>query len=164
MSSKTQEIAANLKSKRKQRNIMNKNEFESKISDKEQAKKCAAHLAVKEHVCSNQIIGIGSGSTIVYAVTKIAELYFSKQLTNIICVPTSFQSQQLVIANGLPMGNLKQHWNIDIAIDGADEVDASLNCIKGGAASHLQEKMVAFNAKRFVVIADYSKQSQQLCT
>eukprot|EP01084_Bolivina_argentea_P030293 56158_1 len=164
MSSKTQEIAANLKSKRKQRNIMNKNEFESKISDKEQAKKCAAHLAVQENVCSNQIIGIGGGSTVAYAINKIAELYASKQLINIICVPTSYQSQQLIIANKLPLGNLKQHWQIDISIDGADEVDANLNCIKGGAASHLQEKMVAFNAKKFVIIADYSKQSNKLCT
>ncbi len=143
---------------------MNKNEFESKISDKEQAKKYAAHLAVQENVCSNQIIGIGGGSTVAYAINKIAELYASKQLINIICVPTSYQSQQLIIAKGLPLGNLKQHWKIDIVIDGADEVDAALNLIKGGGACHLQEKMVSFNTKKMIIIADYSKQSKKLCT
>eukprot|EP00483_Globobulimina_turgida_P006124 UN06134 len=137
---------------------------ESKINDKEKAKKYAAYLAVEENVRSNQIIGVGSGSTIVYAIDRITELYTSKKLTNIICVPTSFQSEQLLLLNKLPLGNLKQHWKIDIAIDGADEVDANLNCIKGGGACHLQEKMVAFNAKKFVIIADYSKQSKNLCS
>eukprot|EP00485_Elphidium_margaritaceum_P010154 CAMPEP_0202697714 /NCGR_PEP_ID=MMETSP1385-20130828/11026_1 /ASSEMBLY_ACC=CAM_ASM_000861 /TAXON_ID=933848 /ORGANISM="Elphidium margaritaceum" /LENGTH=266 /DNA_ID=CAMNT_0049354231 /DNA_START=20 /DNA_END=820 /DNA_ORIENTATION=- len=133
------------------------------MSDKEKAKQFAAHLAVEEHVRSNQTIGIGSGSTIVYAVDKIAELFNTNKLLNIVCVPTSFQSEQLILAKQLPLGNLKQNWQIDVAIDGADEVDANLNCIKGGGGCHLQEKMVAFNAKKFIVIADDSKHSKNLC-
>jgi len=141
------------------------------LNDKEKGKQAAALLAVDQNVKSgsgsgdspNQIIGIGSGSTIVFAVQRIAELYASKQLSHIICVPTSFQSEQLILAHQLPLGPLKQFWNIDIDIDGADEVDAQLNCIKGGGGCHLMEKMVAFNAKRLVIIADDTKQSQQLC-
>eukprot|EP01083_Nonionella_stella_P113233 333701_1 len=132
-------------------------------NQKEKAKQFAAHLAVEDHLRSNQIIGIGSGSTIVYAVEKIAELYALKKLKDIICVPTSFQSEQLVLHHKLPLGNLKQHWQIDVSIDGADEVDAKLNLIKGGGGCHLQEKMVAFNAKRLVIVADYTKQSTNLC-
>lgn len=128
------------------------------------AKRFAAHLAVEENVSSNTTIGIGSGSTVVYAVEKLAEMYHSKEITNIICVPTGFQSENLIISNKLPLGTLKQNWAIDVDIDGADEVDAQLNCIKGGGGCHLGEKMVAYNAKRFIVIADYRKQSDKLCT
>eukprot|EP01083_Nonionella_stella_P074443 201938_1 len=131
---------------------------------KAKAKKLAAHSAVEDHIRSNQVLGIGSGSTIVYAIEKIAELYASKAIKDIICVPTSFQSEQLILHHKLPLGNLKQHWQIDVAIDGADEVDAKLNLIKGGGGCHLQEKMVAFNAKKLVIIADYTKQSVYLCT
>lgn len=130
----------------------------------ENSKRFAAHLAVEENVSSKQTVGIGSGSTVVYAVEKIAELYHSKRVTDIICVPTGFQSENLIIEHKLPLGTLKQNWTIDVAIDGADEVDAELNCIKGGGGCHLKEKMVAFNAKRFIVIADYRKQSGKLCT
>lgn len=129
----------------------------------ENSKRYAAYLAVEDNVKSNMTIGVGSGSTIVYAVDKIAELYTSKKLQNITCVPTSFQSEQLILDKKLPLGDLKQNWQIDVAIDGADEVDTNLSCIKGGGACHLQEKMVAFNAKRFIVIADYTKQSKNLC-
>lgn len=135
----------------------------AEVNSIEHSKKFAAHLAVVDHVKSNQTIGIGSGSTIVYAIEKIAELYASKTIINIICVPTSFQSEQLIRKHKLPLGTLEQNWRIDVDIDGADEVDANLNCIKGGGGCHLQEKMVAFNAKKFILIADYTKQSKHLC-
>ncbi len=136
----------------------------SAARDKDKAKRFAAYLAVDENVKSNQIIGIGSGSTIIYAVQRIAELYAAKKVQNITCIPTSFQSERLIIQNHLPLGNLKLNWKIDIDFDGADEVDAHLNCIKGGGGCHLHEKMVAYNAKKIVIIADYSKQSKNLCT
>jgi len=136
----------------------------AQVDNSAQGKKAAAEAAVKDHVSDNMIIGIGSGSTIVYAIEKIAHLYHNKKITNITCVPTSFQSQQLILENNLPLGNLEIHYNIDIAIDGADEVDDHLNCIKGGGGCHLQEKMVAFNAKKFIIIADDRKQSKILGT
>ena len=89
-------------------------------------------------------------------------MYKKGEFKDICCVPTSFQSEELIINNGLPLGDLKRNYNIDIAIDGADECDSMLNCIKGGGGAQLREKMVACNAKEFVVIADFRKQSENL--
>ncbi len=69
---------------------------------------------------------------------------------------------QLCQVAGLPLSNLNTFPELDVAIDGADEVDRALNCIKGGGGCQLQEKLVAANAKQFVVIADYRKQSSVL--
>ncbi|XP_065827294.1 ribose-5-phosphate isomerase-like [Oscarella lobularis] len=96
------------------------------------AKRAAAYRAVDENVKSGQKLGIGSGSTIVYAVERIGELVKEKKLTDLICVPTSFQARQLIREAGLLLSDLNQHPELDVAIDGADEVDLHLNCIKGG--------------------------------
>jgi len=69
---------------------------------------------------------------------------------------------QLIVKHGLKLSNLAMTPELDIAIDGADEVDAELNCIKGGGGCHVQEKTVASCAKRFVVVADYRKQARKL--
>ncbi|EMP26808.1 Ribose-5-phosphate isomerase [Chelonia mydas] len=90
---------------------------------------------------NNQVLGIGSGSTIVPAVHRLAERVKRENL-NIVCVPTSFQ--------------------LDVAIDGADEVDSDLSLIKGGGGCLTQEKIVAGYAKCFVVVADYRKNSKNL--
>ena len=126
----------------------------------EKSKKLAAELAVDEHVKSGMTLGIGSGSTIVYAIVYLGTLVKAGKLKDLICVPTSFQAKQLIIEHGLILGNLEENFDIDVCIDGADEIDGDLNCIKGGGGCHLQEKMVAFNAKRFVVIADYRKRTE----
>ncbi|XP_058651212.1 ribose-5-phosphate isomerase isoform X2 [Onychostoma macrolepis] len=107
----------------------------------EEAKKLAAYAAVDNHIQNNQVVGVGSGSTIVYAVDRLAERVRQEKL-NIVCVPTSFQ--------------------LDVAIDGADEVDAALTLIKGGGGCLTQEKIVAGCAKHFIVIADYRKDSKAL--
>jgi len=71
---------------------------------------------------------------------------------------------QLIVQNGLKLSNLSINPDIDVAIDGADEVDKNLNCIKGGGGCHAQEKAVASCAKKFVVVADYRKQAEFLGT
>jgi ribose 5-phosphate isomerase A len=63
---------------------------------------------------------------------------------------------------GIPLTSLAEHPVLDIAIDGADQVDAHFNAIKGGGAAHTREKVVARSAKRFVIVADDSKTSEQL--
>lgn len=128
------------------------------MSDLAAGKKAAAVRAVDEYVKDNQKLGVGSGSTIVFAVQRLAERVKAEKLS-VVCVPTSFQARQLIIDNRLILGDLETHPELDVAIDGADEVDASLNCIKGGGGCQTQEKVVAASAKTFVVIADYSKQS-----
>lgn len=123
----------------------------------ELGKKIAAEKAIEDNVKSNMILGIGSGSTIVYAVKKIAELKF-----NVKCIPTSFQSHQLILENKLEITTLDEYPEIDLDIDGADEIDKDLNLIKGGGGCLVQEKIIASNSKKFVIIADYRKQSTKL--
>lgn len=127
----------------------------------EPAKKCAAYEAVDTWVKDDTVIGIGSGSTIVYVVERLRERIANEQL-KIICVPTSFQSRQLIIQNRLQLGELEVHPELDCVIDGADEVDAQLNLIKGGGGCLLQEKIVASCAKRMIVVADFTKSSRRL--
>uniref|UniRef100_A0A9J8B845 ribose-5-phosphate isomerase n=1 Tax=Cyprinus carpio carpio TaxID=630221 RepID=A0A9J8B845_CYPCA len=97
----------------------------------EEAKKLAAYAAVDNHIQNNQVVGVGSGSTIVYAVDRLAERVRQEKL-NIVCVPTSFQARQLILQHGLTLSDLDRHPELDVAIDGADEVDAALTLIKGG--------------------------------
>uniref|UniRef100_A0A7M4DUU8 Ribose-5-phosphate isomerase n=2 Tax=Crocodylus porosus TaxID=8502 RepID=A0A7M4DUU8_CROPO len=127
----------------------------------EAAKRQAARAAVDGHVQNNQVLGIGSGSTIVHAVHRLAERVQQENL-NIICVPTSFQARQLILQSGLTLSDLDRHPELDVAIDGADEVDSDLNLIKGGGGCLTQEKIVAGYAKCFIVIADYRKDSKNL--
>lgn len=120
-------------------------------------KKAAGYKAVDEEVRSGMKIGIGSGSTVVFAVERIGELYSKNTIENIICVPTSFQAKQLIAQFKLPLGDLDNYPELDIAIDGADSIDTKLNAIKGGGGACVQEKIVAMCAKKFIIIADESK-------
>jgi len=124
-------------------------------------KKNAAEKAVVENVKENMVVGIGSGSTVVYAVNKIAELNKENDL-NLKCIPSSFQSYQLIIENGLNLVSLDQYPEIDLDIDGADEIDKDLNLIKGGGGCLVQEKIIASNSKKLVIIADFRKVSDKL--
>jgi ribose 5-phosphate isomerase A len=127
----------------------------------ELGKKNAAEKAVEENVKKNMVLGIGSGSTVVYAVKKIAEMNKIDSL-NLKCIPTSFQSYQLIVENGLNLVSLDQYPEIDLDIDGADEIDENLNLIKGGGGCLVQEKIVASNSKQLIVIADFRKKSKNL--
>ncbi|XP_067326224.1 ribose-5-phosphate isomerase [Anolis sagrei] len=127
----------------------------------EEAKRLAAVAAVDNHVQTNHVLGIGSGSTIVHAVHRLAERVKQEKLS-IVCIPTSFQARQLILQNGLTLSDLDRHPELNVAIDGADEVDMDLNLIKGGGGCLTQEKIVAGFAKSFIVIADYRKKSGNL--
>ncbi|ODV67000.1 ribose 5-phosphate isomerase [Hyphopichia burtonii NRRL Y-1933] len=123
----------------------------------EQAKKSAAYKAVDENFPeSAKVVGIGSGSTVIYVAERLGQL---RNKSGFVCIPTGFQSKQLIIDNGLSLGSIEQYSNIDIAFDGADEVDTDLNLIKGGGACLFQEKLVAIASKQFIVVADYRKRS-----
>uniref|UniRef100_A0A8C8VPA4 Ribose-5-phosphate isomerase n=1 Tax=Pelusios castaneus TaxID=367368 RepID=A0A8C8VPA4_9SAUR len=127
----------------------------------EEAKRAAAWAAVENHVKNNQVLGIGSGSTIVPVVHRLAERVKQENL-NVVCIPTSFQARQLILQNDLSLTDLDRHPELDVAIDGADEVDSDLRLIKGGGGCLTQEKIVAGYAKCFVVVADYRKNSKNL--
>ena len=131
--------------------------------DIDELKQAAAAKAV-EQVKSGMVLGLGSGSTSRFAVAKIGELWQAGKLTNIIGVPTSESTAALARQYGLPLAALDEQPLIDLAIDGADEVDPHLNLIKGLGGALLREKMVDVAAKRFVVIVDESKLVEKLGT
>ncbi|KAF8443408.1 ribose 5-phosphate isomerase A-domain-containing protein [Terfezia claveryi] len=109
------------------------------------------------------LIGIGSGSTVIYVVERILQLP-SSLLSQCIFVPTGYQSRELILSGSLPLGDIDLHNHLHVAFDGADEVDPALNCIKGGGACLFQEKLVAVKADKFVVVADFRKISSSLST
>ena len=127
----------------------------------ELGKKNAAIKAVEENVKKNMIVGIGSGSTIVYAVQRLGEINKEKSL-NLRCIPSSFQAYQLIIENRLELATLEQHPEIDVDFDGADEIDKNLNLIKGGGGCLVQEKIIASNSKNLIIIVDFKKNSENL--
>jgi ribose 5-phosphate isomerase A len=134
-----------------------------KLTEKliELGKKKAAYKAVEENVKKSMIVGIGSGSTVVYAVQKLGELNKEKSL-NLKCIPSSFQAYQLIIENDLELVSLEQFPQIDVDFDGADEVDNDLNLIKGGGGCLVQEKIIASNSKKLIIIVDFRKNSGKL--
>jgi len=128
----------------------------------EAAKALAGAAAVDNHIGGQtKVVGVGSGSTIVYAVRRLAERVKEEGL-EIKCVPTSFQARQLILSHGLVLSDLECEGRIDVTIDGCDEADSNLCLIKGGGGCQTQEKIVAENSEKFVVIADYRKKSRCL--
>lgn len=101
------------------------------------------------------IIGLGTGSTAAFAIRKIGELV--KEGLHILAVTTSFQSETLAIQSGIQLTSLAEHPTLDLAIDGADQIDSQLNVIKGGAGAHTKEKVVAFASNKFVICVDETK-------
>lgn len=135
----------------------------------ETAKRSAAYRAIDEQFPADpKVIGIGSGSTVVYAVERIKQLSEQGKFDapHVVFVPTGFQSKQLIMEAGLRLGSIEFYkvGDLDVVFDGADEVDEQLNCIKGGGACLFQEKLVGTSARKFVVVADYRKRSKQLGT
>jgi ribose 5-phosphate isomerase A len=134
-------------------------------SNVEAAKRAAGRQAVADHFDPNaSYVGIGSGTTIVYVVEAIKDVSTNP---NILFVPTGYQSRQVIISAGLTpvaFDSLPDHVMLDVAFDGADEVDSELNCIKGGGACLFQEKLVAERANKFVCVADYRKRQDRLLT
>ncbi|EKM77625.1 hypothetical protein AGABI1DRAFT_86546 [Agaricus bisporus var. burnettii JB137-S8] len=134
------------------------------LSPIETSKRLAAYTAVDHHVKpEHTTIGIGSGSTVPYVVERIVQQGVEAN-KNRVFIPTGFQSKLLIIEAGLNLGDVDEFPSIDVTIDGADEVDKDLNCIKGGGACHLREKVLAEAAKTFIVVADYRKNSEYLGT
>lgn len=113
--------------------------------------------AAASRVKSNSIVGLGTGSTTAYAIQYIGERLASGELSNILGVPTSFQAEVLAKQYGIPLTTLDAIDHIDVAIDGADEVDPQKNLIKGGGAAHTREKVVDALANEFIVVVDGGK-------
>jgi ribose 5-phosphate isomerase A len=113
--------------------------------------------AAANRVQSNSIVGLGTGSTTAFALEYIGDRLKKGEWTNVVGVPTSFQAEVLAREYGIPLTTLDAIDHIDIAIDGADEVDPQKNLIKGGGAAHTREKIVDALANSFIVVVDSGK-------
>lgn len=131
--------------------------------DATQLKQHAAEKAV-EFVESGMIVGLGHGTTAIWATRKIAELIKSKHLANIIAIPVSAQTENEAKQLGIPLSTLEAHPSIDLTIDGADEVAPNFTVIKGGGGALLREKIVAQATKREIIVVDDSKLSPAIGT
>eukprot|EP01018_Ginkgo_biloba_P013125 Gb_35011 [translate_table: standard] len=119
-------------------------------------KKLAADKAV-EYVESGMVLGLGTGSTAAFVVAKIGELLKTGKLKDIVGIPTSKRTAEQAASLGIPLSVLDDNPKIDLAIDGADEVDPELNLVKGRGGALLREKMVEAASSKFVVVVDESK-------
>ena len=126
-----------------------------------QMKQIVADAAIKE-VENGMILGLGSGSTAALMIKSLADEISSGKLKNIKGVPTSFQSEVLALELKIPLIDLASVPQIDLAIDGADEVDPGFQLIKGGGACHVREKLVASKAKQLLIVVDETKLVQNL--
>ena len=124
-------------------------------------KQIVANAAIKE-VKSDMIIGLGSGSTAALMIKSLASEIRSGKLKNIRGVATSFQSEVLALELDIPLIDLASVSQIDLAIDGADEVDPGFQLIKGGGACHVREKLVASKANQLLIVVDETKIVQNL--
>ena len=118
--------------------------------EKEAAGRAAAKL-----VRDGDVVGLGTGSTAYFAVVALGQRV--KAGLKIVGIPTSIQTAELARAVGIPLTTLDEHPQIDITIDGADEIDPQLRLIKGGGGALLREKVVASASRKMVVVADSGK-------
>ncbi|MCP9790217.1 ribose-5-phosphate isomerase RpiA [Vulcanococcus limneticus] len=127
------------------------------MSDLQDRMKQAVAEAAVEQIQSGMVVGLGSGSTAALMIQGLGAKLKRGELSDIVGVTTSFQGEVLAAELGIPLKSLNAIERIDLAIDGADEVDPSFQLIKGGGACHVQEKLVARRAERFVVVVDATK-------
>lgn len=130
------------------------------MSWREEAKKKAATEATN-HVKDGQVIGLGSGTTVTYALQEISRRITEEKL-QILGVPTSLQTYYLAVKHNIPLTTLDVHLKLDITIDGADQVDKNLNMIKGMGGALTREKIVASASKLNIIIIDETKMTSKL--
>jgi len=129
--------------------------------DTTELKRKAGERAV-DFVTSGMVLGLGHGSTTIFALRRIAALLETGELQDILGIPTSSQVERDARELGIPLTTLNEHSGIDLTIDGADEVDSDLNLIKGGGGALLREKIVAQASRREIIVVDETKLSPSL--
>ena len=127
------------------------------MEDLQTQMKIAVAKAAVDQIEDGMVLGLGSGSTAALMIKSLGEKLKEGSLRDIVGVTTSFQGEVLATQLGIPLKAFSAVNQIDLAIDGADEVDPAFQLIKGGGACHVQEKLVASVADRFVVVVDSTK-------
>jgi ribose 5-phosphate isomerase A len=143
--------------------LKNPGERKGSMRAQDELKQKAAFRAV-EFVDSGMVVGLGTGSTTQFAVQRIAERLKAGDLKDIVGLPSSIRTEQLARQLGIPLVGFDDHPEIEVTIDGADEVDPDLNLIKGGGGALLREKVLAQASRRNIIIVDESKLSPKLGT
>ncbi len=136
------------------------------MADMTEVKKALGREAVDRFAVDGMKLGLGTGSTAIWAVRRVAERVREGSLRGIRAVTTSLQSELEARRLGICVGTLNDAdlaGGLDLTIDGADEVDGAHNAIKGGGGALLMEKIVAYASRRFLVIVDEEKLSRRLC-
>jgi len=123
----------------------------------DELKKMVGYKSVDDYVESGMVVGLGTGSTAYFAVERLGQLLKDGTLKDIVAIPTSERTMEQALELEIPLVTLDTHSKLDVAIDGADEVDPDLNLVKGGGGALLREKMVEVCADKFIVIVDESK-------
>ncbi len=126
-------------------------------------KRLAGEYAVR-FVASGMVVGLGHGSTAIFALRRIARMLQTGELRDVMGVPCSRQVEAEARRLGIPLTTLEEHPVVDLTIDGADEVDPHLDLIKGGGGALLREKIVAQASRREIIVVDDSKLSPALGT
>lgn len=132
-------------------------------TSRDELKRQAAEAAV-ELIEPGMVVGLGFGSTAIHAVRKIATLLAEGRLYDIVGVPCTVWTEGEARRLGIPLTTLDERPRIDLTIDGADEVDPTLNLIKGGGGALLREKMIAQATVREIIVVDEAKLSPTLGT
>jgi ribose 5-phosphate isomerase A len=125
--------------------------------DRTAAKRAAGEAAADRFVVHGMRVGLGTGSTAVWAIRRIAALLADGTLRDVAGVPTSQAAQAEAVRAGIPLTTLDEHPVLDVTIDGADEVSPNLDLVKGGGGAHLREKIVAQASIRLVIVVDEAK-------
>lgn len=120
------------------------------------AKRDAAERAV-DAVQSGMVVGLGTGSTAAFAIEEIGRRVAARVLRDIVGIPTSNASHHLALECGIALGTLERHPQVDVTIDGADEIDPAGRVLKGGGGALLREKIVATRSARWVLVIDAAK-------
>jgi ribose 5-phosphate isomerase A len=131
-------------------------------TDRDALKQAAAEAAA-ELVQDGMVIGLGTGSTAAFAVEALARRH--RQGLRFVAIPTSERTEALATAVGIPLTSFAEHRQIDLTIDGADEVERrTLNLIKGLGGALLREKIVATASQRLAIVVDGAKLADRLGT
>jgi ribose 5-phosphate isomerase A len=120
----------------------------------EEMKRLAAEKAC-EYIEDGMILGLGTGSTVDYALIKIGNMI--KDGLDIKGIPTSSRTKKTAIEHNIPLTTFEENPNIDLTIDGADEVDSELRLIKGGGGALTREKMIAYYSNKVIIVIDETK-------
>jgi ribose 5-phosphate isomerase A len=134
------------------------------VTDEELAWKRAAAEYAAGLIESGMRVGLGTGSTAIWAVRRLAERLAGNEVRDVMAVPTSRETEAEAARLGVPLTTLADHPVLDLTIDGADEVDPRLDLVKGGGGALLHEKVVAQATRREVIVVDATKCSPVLGT